>query len=487
MNFSTVHSGRTRDPTGDVFKAANASLVTSNPNLTATSSITNNNISAGGFDRLVIVQLMCFPVITAAGLIGNILICFAVFRRRRLRITDVFILNLAATDLGTCVISIPFDFAVLLAKQWPFGNVLCKTVYPLQTILMAVSVYTLLFMSWERHRSVMPPLKPKFKAKRALAILLLLWIACVSLVGPYIAILRVEPGENGKRKCEEKWPQEYHPKVFTLVVFIALYVLPLFVITANYIKISQKLWRDIQRMRKAIEGDNKSNVKKPLTQARAQRNMRIVKIFVIVVIAFSLCMLPNHIMWIWYDFGSGQDYQDFKTIIVFCYILVYSNSAINPFIFVFLHRRYCKDIFSSCNLLKAFAPCLKTEETNDKTRDRPKLYRESARRKKKRTPYTMQPGYSPHNLYTARKEFWNNYWRKELIPRYEARHFDRASFANNGQENSPLCKVAAQDDVKENADGNFSPQATRRVRVNFGEVVHIDEQRFSQPEGEPVM
>ena len=126
MNFSTVHSGRTRDPTADVFKAANASLVTSNPNLTATSSITNNNISAGGFDRLVIVQLMCFPVITAAGLIGNILICFAVFRRRRLRITDVFILNLAATDLGTCVISIPFDFAVLLAKQWPFGNVLCK-------------------------------------------------------------------------------------------------------------------------------------------------------------------------------------------------------------------------------------------------------------------------------------------------------------------------------------------------------------------------
>lgn len=481
QNFSNIYDGVRTHDTHDSPK------ITSNPNLTAPSSITNNSISEEGFDRLAIIQLMCFPIITAAGLIGNVLICFAVFKRRRLRITDVFILNLAATDLGTCVVSIPFDFAEILAKQWPFGNVLCKTVYPLQTILMAVSVYTLLFMSWERHRSVMPPFKPKLKAKRALTILLSLWIACISLVGPYIAILKVETGEDGKNQCTEKWPREYHSKVFTLTVFIALYVLPLFVITANYIKISQKLFRDIQRMRKAIDGDKKDSVKKPLTQARAQRNMRIVKIFIIVVIAFSLCMLPNHIMWIWHDFGSGQNYRHFTTIIVFCYILVYSNSAINPFIFVFLHRRYCKDIFSSCNPLKALASCFKTEETSEKMRNGPKLYREAARRKKKRTPYTMQLYDTPQNAYAARREFWNNYWRRELIPKYEARHFDRALFPKNGRKRFHDNQVAERDIKEKDDQGNFSPQATRKVRVNFGEVVHIDEQRFLQPEGEPVM
>lgn len=434
---------------------------------------------------------MCFPIISTAGLIGNVLICLAVFKRRHLRITDVFILNLAATDLGTCVISIPFDFTEILAKQWPFGNVLCKTVYPLQTILMAVSVYTLLFMSWERHRSVMPPFKPKLKAKRALAILLFLWIACVSLVGPYIAILRVETDENGKTECNEKWPKHYHPKVFTLAVFIVLYVLPLFVITANYIRISQKLWRDIQRMRKAIEGENKANVKKPLTQARAQRNMRIVKIFVIVVIAFSLCMLPNHIMWIWYDFGSGANYQRlFDTIIVFCYILVYANSAINPFIFVFLHRRYCRDIFSSCNPLKALASCFKTDETNEEMNNGPRLHCDStgkAHRKKKRAPHTIQPGLTPRDLHAAKKEFWNIYYRKELIAKYQARRFDRVfQLSKIGRTNSRLCKVVEEDNNNSDED-NFSPQATRKVRVNFGEVVHIDEQRFLQPEGEPVM
>lgn len=446
--------------------------------------MTNKSISAEGFDRLAIIQMMCFPIITAAGLIGNTLICWAVFKRRRLRITDVFILNLAATDLGTCVISIPFDFVEILMKQWPFGNVLCKTVYPLQTILMAVSVYTLLFMSWERHRSVMPPLKPKLKAKRALAIVLFLWIASISLVGPYIAILRVEM-RDGRSECSESWPLAYHPKVFTLVVFIALYVLPLFVITANYIRISQKLWRDIQRMQKAIGAEKKGSSKKPLTQARAQRNMRIVRIFIIVVIAFSLCMLPNHIMWIWHDFGSGSDYQYFDTIRVFCFILVYSNSAINPFIFVFLHRRYCKGIFNYCGALKAFAfSCIKSEGCSgdmpnhnnnnyNNIRYGGTIYKQRKKKvqRKSRTPYTMQP-VSPHNMFTARKEFWNNYWRRELIPQYEVKR-DRVVY-HNAQDD--LQQFEDAEDVNESDDGNITPQGSRRVRVNFGEVVHIDEE-----------
>lgn len=469
----------------------NASLNTSKGltlNLTAQST-TNKNISAEGFDRLAIIQMMCFPIITAAGLIGNTLICLAVFKRRRLRITDVFILNLAATDLATCIISIPFDFVEILMKQWPFGSVLCKTVYPLQTILMAVSVYTLLFMSWERHRSVMPPLKPKLKAKRAVAVVFFLWIASVSLVGPYIAILRVETAD-GRAECSESWPQAYQPKVFTLVVFIALYVLPLFVITANYIRISQKLWRDIERMQRAI-GDKNGNSKKPLTQARAQRNMRIVRIFIIVVIAFSLCMLPNHIMWIWYDFGTGREYESFNTFIVFCFILVYSNSAINPFIFVFLHRRYCKGMFNSCNALKAFAfSCLKSETRDDAVIDNNcnRNYHGTTRRKRKtkkknRKPYTMQVE-SPHKLYTARREFWNNYWRHELIPKYEARR-DRVAYRNV---RNSFRQFKDAEDVNEVDDCYPAPLATRKVKVNFGEVVHIDEQRFlRQPAGETMM
>ena len=445
-------------------------------NLTEQFATNKSTTSVEGFDRLAIVQLMCYSIITAAGLIGNTLICLAVFKRRRLRITDVFVLNLAATDLATCVISIPFDFVERLVKEWPFGNVLCKIVYPLQTILMAVSVYTLLFMRWERHRSVMPPFKPKIKAKRAVTIVFILWAASISLVGPYIAILKAETSD-GVTQCMENWPKKYHPKVFTLAVFIALYVLPLFVITANYIRISQKLWRDIQRMHKAI-GERKRNGKKPLVQARAQRNMRIVRIFIIAVIAFSLCMLPNHIMWIWKDFGSEKDLRYFGTIINFCYILVYSNSAINPFIFVFLHRRYCRDIFSPCGTVKMLViSCLRFR--SQETCSNANIYRKSkiSRRRERRSqrksnhlPYTMQLATprSARSTYAARKLLWNNsYWCKELIPNLEAKEY-RVSFRNE-----PLQSLKDGEDVD---GGNDERNQVSTKKVNFGEVVRIEAQ-----------
>ena len=428
--------------------------------------MSNNATGSKSFDRLAVIQLMFFPIIAATGLIGNILICLAVFKLRpRLRVTDVFILNLASTDLATCTISIPFDFVEILTNHWPFGNVLCKIVYPLQTILMAVSVYTLLLMSWERHRSVMPPFRPKIKANRALAVVFFLWIASISLVGPYIAILRVQT-DQGKEKCRENWPTEHHSKVFTLAVFVALYLLPLFVITANYIRISQKLWKDIQRMKQTI-GERRS-CKKPLVRARAQRNMRVVKIFSIAVIAFSFCMLPNHVMWIWYDYGSGNHYPHFDTILVFCHILVYSNSAVNPFIFVFLHSRYYKGI---CKIRK-LSFCSKSEKGHNKKH---RSIKEQIRKQSKGKAYTMQHEATHHN-YTAKRQFWNNYWRRELVPSYEARR-ERVAFRRRCEKDGrSVCGLQAFNEGSPCNDGN-QLIAVRR-KVNFGDVVHIVERRY---------
>jgi len=91
---------------------------------------------------------------------------------------------------------------------------------------------------------------------------------------------------------------------------------------------------------------------------------------------------------------------------------------------------------------------------------------------------------SPHKLYTARKEFWNNYWRHELIPKYEARR-DRVAYRNV---RNSFRKFKDAEDVNEGDDAYVAPLATRKVKVNFGEVVHIDEQRLQrQPEGETII
>lgn len=411
------------------------------------------------------VQLMCFPIIIVVGLVGNTLICIAVRRRSRLRVTDCFILNLAITDLATCLISIPFDFVEVLHGEWPFDSNLCKTVYPLQTILISVSVYTLLCMSLERRRAIIRPFMPKFKRWRVFWGICVVWVFSISLMGPYVAILDVK-NTNSSRECIEKWPENNHAKVFTLAVFFVLFLLPLFAITTNYLTISLKLWKDIQRIKKAI-GKSPNQGKRQLVKARAQRNMRIVKIFVLAVIVFAVCLVPNHFMWIWHDFGSGSNYKHFTTVLVFCNILIYANSAINPFIFISLHSRYCKDIanfFPCCRMDFWLFLCSKTKAA----RERYRKYRRNKRFSLARRKALRGQRNKANKLAYLRGSRW------------ERR-------CESSSSRSEICNYNKQFEFPKTADRNRLDydfvERKRKPRVNFGgeKVFHIQDDESETP------
>lgn len=293
---------------------------------------------------VMILQLLCFSIIIVVGSVGNALICLAILSRKKRKTSEYFILNLAITDLSTSIISIPLDIIERLAGYFPFGSFLCKLVYPLQTILMAVSVATLLAMSLERHRAIMHPLKPRMKGRKPIVMIFVIWFGSSLLVSPYIYVLGFD-GFN----CIENWPGTAFVKAYTMSVFIVLYICPLCGITVAYVRIGRKLYRDINNM-KVIMADSEGGLTgKQMLKTRAHRNVRIVKIFVTAVVAFAVCMLPNHIMWLWNDYGDGGSSKYFTDLLVFTNILVYANSCINPFIFGTLQTRCtsCKDIIRS--------------------------------------------------------------------------------------------------------------------------------------------
>ena len=293
---------------------------------------------------LIILQLLFYFTIVVVGSVGNTLICLAILGREKRKTSEYFILNLAITDLATSVISIPLDIIERLAGYWPFGSFLCKVVYPLQTILMAVSVSTLLAMSLERHRAIMYPLKPRMKGRKPIIIILVIWLASTFLVFPYIFVLGLDDVF-----CVEHWPNTHYAKAYTISVFIVLYLCPLCGITIAYVRIGRKLYRDIKKIKVVVADSERGLIGKQVLRTRAHRNVRIVKIFVTAVIAFGLCMLPNHIMWLWHDYGDGYRSKYFSNVLVFTNILVYVNSSINPFIFGTLQARCargCRGFFS---------------------------------------------------------------------------------------------------------------------------------------------
>ena len=72
---------------------------------------------------LIVVYIITFFV----GLIGNSLVCFAIWRNKKMRtITNIFIVNLSVADLGVIIICLPSTLLVDVTETWFLGTAFCK-------------------------------------------------------------------------------------------------------------------------------------------------------------------------------------------------------------------------------------------------------------------------------------------------------------------------------------------------------------------------
>lgn len=310
------------------------------------SNDTTASNSSSALSAIRIIEIILYLFISLTGITANGMIFHTLLRRNTLRIGEYLILNLAITDMATCVISIPFDLAERLAGGFPFGSILCFLVYPLQTILMAVSVITLLSMSLERRRIVMKALRPRVQPKKAKVAICISWVVPTLVIIPYALVLRLE-GES----CSENWSEQWHVKVFTLSNFSLFFVIPIAVIASSYIMAGKKLTQELQRLDNMLEGNERS--RSQYIKKRTLQKLKVTRVFVKAVVAFFFCMLPTHLVWIWHDFAQGKQCKHFKDILIFANILMYLNSALNPFIFRSVRGKSFPRYLSCC--CKAFS------------------------------------------------------------------------------------------------------------------------------------
>ena len=78
--------------------------------------------------------------------------------------TNVLILNLALADLLFIVLCVPFTATDYVLNHWPFGLVWCQAVQYLIYVTSYVSIYTLIFMSFDRFLAVVFPVRMFKKA-----------------------------------------------------------------------------------------------------------------------------------------------------------------------------------------------------------------------------------------------------------------------------------------------------------------------------------
>lgn len=222
------------------------------------------------------------------------------------------------------------------------------------------------------------PMKPRFTTVQTAIIISSTWLMSLLLVLPYILALKMNDGH-----CKEDWPIPLAVKLYTMGLFVFQYALPLLIIGLAYSMVALKLREQASRLarnrqasgisesayNKAKNASNKyiepteesefpstqtsvkncpqdSSAKNPSNtrqeERRLKRTTKIVKMLVSVVLLYAICLLPNQIVWLWYEFGSGSSWPHLDTFLTFGSIMVYVNSCVNPLLYAGMNDEFRK-------------------------------------------------------------------------------------------------------------------------------------------------
>uniref|UniRef100_A0A1I7WQ53 G_PROTEIN_RECEP_F1_2 domain-containing protein n=1 Tax=Heterorhabditis bacteriophora TaxID=37862 RepID=A0A1I7WQ53_HETBA len=81
-----------------------------------------------------VVYSSLYALIFLIGVIGNGLLISSIILRKRSTVANVFLINLAVSDLLLCITAVPITPVLAFMKRWMFGLLLCKLVPSCQAI-----------------------------------------------------------------------------------------------------------------------------------------------------------------------------------------------------------------------------------------------------------------------------------------------------------------------------------------------------------------
>nr|WAU40812.1 LPXRFa-R [Scomber japonicus]BDQ32222.1 LPXRFamide peptide receptor [Scomber japonicus] len=300
-------------------------------------------------------------------MVGNILVCLIVLGNRRMRtVTNLFILNLAISDLLVGIFCIPTTLVDNLITGWPFSNTVCKMSGFVQGVSVSASVFTLVAIAVERFRCIVYPLQPKPTILVAKAAIVLIWVLAVVIMCPAAVALTVEKVPfhymvyNGDFNhtytlytCYEDFANPQMRRIYTAVLFTHIYLVPLTVITVMYGNIGVKLFstvvanRDPQLANATVQVRGRRGGQRMISQ----KKIKVIKMLIVVALLFMLSWLPLWTLMMMTDYaGLDRDQLDLLTsyIFPFAHWLAFSNSSVNPIIYGYYNENFKRGFQAVC-------------------------------------------------------------------------------------------------------------------------------------------
>lgn len=326
-----------------------------------------------------------FYVITfLVGVPGNILVLWVTGVKMKKTVNTIWFWNLAVADI-TCCLSLPFSIVELYYKEWLFGAVLCKIIPAIVILNMFASVFTLVAISIDRCVQVVLPVwaQNHRNLRMAWLICLVIWILSFVMALPAFLYRQISTLHN-ITNCEYQFSghddfsyysgsSDYedflgfnesdiplimdfdnhhfgmHTQVSNAEVTITVsrmlfgFFFPFLIIAACYIRLALKVQNS--RFLKA--------------------SRKTTKVVYSIIVAFCLTWAPYHIIGIVLLYVQNKIVSTLNRMSV---ALAFSNSCINPILYVFMGKDFKTKISQSLRQLMESAFSEEVTKTTERSR-----------------------------------------------------------------------------------------------------------------------
>nr|QVK45910.1 G protein-coupled receptor [Proales similis] len=288
---------------------------------------------------IVLILATLYTLIFVIGIAGNSLVIYVVSRRKSMQtVTNLFIMNLALSDILMCLLAVPFTPIAYFQDHWILGRFLCHLVSYSTGISVYVSTLTSLAIAIDRYFVIVHPFKPRMKLGVCVLLIAIVWLVSLSISLPlaiYMKLIKIEHNGQVKYQCSEAWPIPMSKRFFNLASYILQYLIPFTVISYSYIKI----WRVLS---------NRTRPGTRLEQERENQELSRKKktnfMLVAMVVIFAGCWMPLNCVHLLMEFNHNfnQNYY-FSTVFFIAHVIAMSSTIYNPFLYAWLNDNFRKE------------------------------------------------------------------------------------------------------------------------------------------------
>lgn len=282
--------------------------------------------------KLMLAFMYCTVFLLAVG--GNVLVIYVVISNRSMQtVTNLFITNLAVSDVAVNCTSLWLTPLYTYLGRWVWGLALCYAMPLFQGTSIFISSFTLTAIAVDRYIVILYPFKARMSPRICLLVMLFIWTSSVFFVAPYAVNMHMMYDNSSNISlCLEQWLYPQTRVIYGVVVMTLQFGCPFVIIAFCY----SMIWFHLKYRETSLG---------PRSEAELHRKRRMLKMLISMVVIYALCWIPPNVMNIVHDF-YGPDITN-SNYFVFIFILAHFVSMTatmwNPFLYAFMNDSFKRE------------------------------------------------------------------------------------------------------------------------------------------------